>query len=135
VALLLAATQLAACSTAAQPAQHSDNVFLQAFEATQIPSDAGQGSWELILVRRDDAGKMEVFRSGPEGMDRLVYVWGEKGPAVPLFFSPRGAMRFALYQASALGDAPSLTAAALDERAWRQYRDSADKKANEKEQQ
>jgi hypothetical protein len=136
-ALLLVGTQLAACSATTQPSKRPDTVFLQAFESTQLPPGEGEkGSWELILVRRDDEGMSHVFRAGAEGMDRLVYVWGEKGPAVPIFFSPEGAMTFTLYQTSVHADDTGLSAAALDERAWRKFRESAEKKKPEaKEQQ
>ena len=74
-----------------------------------------------MLIRRDDNGKTTVFRSGTEAMDRLVYVWGEKGPAVPLFFSPKGAVGYSLLQSVVLGDSPGLSPAAIDEQAWQKF--------------
>jgi hypothetical protein len=124
--LLLGIVPLSACSTADRPAEpdyESRVSFLQAFESCQMPSAAGEDGRhrEMILARQEDSGKTHIYMPAAQGMDRLVYVWGEKGPAVPIFFSNLGAMFFSKYQGFVLS--PELSAATIDERAWRKFQD------------
>jgi hypothetical protein len=128
LSLLLGIVPLSACSTADRPAERGDEShvsFLQAFESSQMPSAAGEEGVhrELILCRRDDSGRTHIYMPAAQGMDRLVYVWGEKGPAVPIFFSNQGAMLFSKYQGLVLSS--ELSAATIDERAWRKFQDGS----------
>ena len=117
-ALLLALALLSlSCATTGPKHEASEgDELMAAFEVVQMKG--GEPDAFLLNSRVDEQGKVIIYRTASVWMDRFVHIWGEGGPAVPVFFSARSAMRFSILEAHARS-ALSLSESGAQEWAWK----------------
>jgi hypothetical protein len=96
------------------PEERPEDAFMAAFEWVQMDGERRT----LLVSTLDEQGKITIYRTASLQVDRFIHLWGDDGPAVPVFFTPYTQMRFSILEAQARFNR-SLSEPEAQEWAWK----------------